>query len=258
MSSSQKIIGGYKENGIFNNEKNVAISIVIATYNSSDHLQKCLNSIKKQSFKNIEILIFDGSSKDNTLEIIKQNEADIFYWQSEPDLGIYHVLNTSLNYVTGKWIYFLGSDDVLLEGFSKMAEKMIDENALYYGYCVRDGLKTNDGITTPFRIVKYNVCHQAIFYPAYTFNKYRYNPRYVVYADHALNIELWANKAIPKIHHPIAIANYSAGGFSTKTNDKNFRKEKLRFVAQKLGWITAARYLIKRWKIRRRVDKDYF
>ena len=258
MDASKKMTGGYRGTEGFKNKETVAISIVIATYNAAGHLQKCLDSITKQSFKNIEILIFDGVGTDNTIDIIKANEAHIDYWQSEPDKGIYYVLNTSLDYVKGKWVYFLGSDDVLMDGFSQMAAKMTDERALYYGHCMRKGLKTNEGVATPFRIVKYNVCHQAIFYPACVFEKYKYDTRYVVYADHALNIELWANKTIPKIYHHIAVADYAAEGFSTKTNDKIFRAEKLGFVARKMGWITAVRYLVKKWKIRKKVDKDYF
>ena len=253
----EKISGGYRQKQGNQIKNEPVVSIIIATYNAADHLQDCFNSIFVQPFKNIEILVFDGVSSDNTLEIIKKNEDKIAYWQSQPDDGIYDALNKALPFAKGKWIYFIGSDDVLLSGFSELVQNLSVQNTLYFGYCLRKGLKTNEG-ATPFRIVKYNVCHQAIFYPSSIFKKYKYNTRYVVYADHALNIEIWSDKSIDKIYLPIAVANYGAFGFSTKTNDQNFRDEKLQFVASKMGWITAIRYLVKKWKIRKRIDKDYF
>src|SRR6476661_4261693 len=80
------------------------VSIVIVTYNAAGHLQPCLDSIKAQSFKNIDLLILDGASKDNTVEIIKSNERLITYWQSEPDKGIYDAMNTAVKFAKGKWI----------------------------------------------------------------------------------------------------------------------------------------------------------
>jgi glycosyltransferase involved in cell wall biosynthesis len=233
------------------------VSIIIATYNAAAHLQECLDSVKSQPFQNIELLIFDGSSSDNTVKILQENNNIISYWHSEADKGIYHALNTAVSYAGGDWIYFLGSDDQLLPGFSEMAEKLVDKNTLYYGHCLRNNEKTNEG-TTPFRITKFNVCHHAIFYPAIVFKKFSYNTRYVIYADHAINIQVWADKSIGKEYYPIAIARYSPYGFSTRTKDEVFRAEKAKWIAKHLGWITALRYLVKQWKIRRKEDKEYF
>lgn len=92
------------------------ISIIIATYNAGNTLTTCLNSIISQTNEKCEIIIIDGGSKDNTLEIIKEKHSHISYWISESDNGIYDAWNKGINIAQGKWIMFLGADDLLISG----------------------------------------------------------------------------------------------------------------------------------------------
>jgi len=94
---------------------NIILSIAIATYNSDDVLNNCILSIVKQYSANIEILIIDGNSSDNTIDIIKKYEDKIGYWVSEKDAGIYDAMNKAINNARGKYIYFMGSDDTLVD-----------------------------------------------------------------------------------------------------------------------------------------------
>ena len=89
------------------------ISIIISTLNAERTLQRCLDSIAQQTYKNWELIIFDGASTDNTLEILKVNKSIITFWKSEPDKGIYNAWNKALKHVTGEWVYFIGADDYL-------------------------------------------------------------------------------------------------------------------------------------------------
>ncbi len=92
------------------------ISIIIATYNAGKVLQRCLDSIRPQKAEEIELLIIDGGSKDNTMDIVNDNKDIVDYVVSEPDRGIYDAWNKALKVAKGNWIQFLGSDDLLLEG----------------------------------------------------------------------------------------------------------------------------------------------
>ncbi len=92
------------------------ISIITATYNSSAHIAGCLASVNGQTYKNIEHIIIDGASTDNTLEIIKstipKGQANrVTQLNSEPDHGIYDALNKGLRLATGDVIGFLHADD---------------------------------------------------------------------------------------------------------------------------------------------------
>ncbi len=87
------------------------ISVVVAVYNGGKTLQRCISSFISQSYQNKELIVIDGASTDNSVEIIRNNVIDIFFWESKPDRGIYHAWNKALEHVTGDWICFLGSDD---------------------------------------------------------------------------------------------------------------------------------------------------
>ncbi len=92
------------------------ISVIIATYNAGKTLNRCLNSISNQLNDNCELLIIDGGSRDNTLDIIKSYGNKVAYTVSEPDKGIYDAWNKGIKQATGDWLMFVGADDELLPG----------------------------------------------------------------------------------------------------------------------------------------------
>ena len=86
------------------------ISIITVTYNSERSIRACLQSVAEQSYKNIEHIIIDGGSTDNTIEIVK-NTPSVSNWISEPDKGIYEALNKGIQRATGDIIGFVLSYD---------------------------------------------------------------------------------------------------------------------------------------------------
>ncbi|EKO3378592.1 glycosyltransferase [Vibrio fluvialis] len=88
------------------------VSIITATYNSSETIIDTLKSLEQQSYPDIEYIIVDGASKDNTLDIVRQNCTRVSKIISEPDKGIYDALNKGIQAATGDIIGFLHSDDL--------------------------------------------------------------------------------------------------------------------------------------------------
>ncbi|MGB3385327.1 MAG: glycosyltransferase family 2 protein [Marinomonas sp.] len=88
------------------------VSIITATYNSSETIADTLQSLNTQSYQDIEYIIIDGASKDNTLDVIKQKCARVATVISEPDKGIYDALNKGVQAATGDIVGFLHSDDL--------------------------------------------------------------------------------------------------------------------------------------------------
>ena len=88
------------------------ISIITASFNRVDMIQKCLQSISTQSFRNIEHIVIDGGSSDGTLEFLRQSIDRIHFLLSEPDKGIYDALNKGIKMATGDIIGLLHSDDI--------------------------------------------------------------------------------------------------------------------------------------------------
>lgn len=91
------------------------ISIITATFNSQKNINKCLDSIANQTYKNIEHIIIDGASTDKTLEIINEHSHRPAKIISEPDSGVYEALNKGIKNSTGDVIGFLHSDDSFID-----------------------------------------------------------------------------------------------------------------------------------------------
>lgn len=87
------------------------VSIIVAVWNNAVTLKRCLDSIRNQSYPNIELIVMDNASSDGTQNIIMENSDLIAYWESKKDKGIYHAWNKALARTSGKWVCFLGGDD---------------------------------------------------------------------------------------------------------------------------------------------------
>jgi glycosyltransferase involved in cell wall biosynthesis len=91
-------------------ESNVLVSIVIPTLNSSKTIERCLNSINQQTYKPIEIVLVDKSSKDDTAEKAKKNGATVFVIGAKERCD---QMNYGAKVAHGKYVYIVGSDFVL-------------------------------------------------------------------------------------------------------------------------------------------------
>lgn len=113
------------------------ISVIIAVFNGSGTLQKCLDSVASQTYLEKEVIVIDGGSSDGTVDLLRDNGSTITYWESEPDKGIAHAWNKGLKKSNGEWIIFIGADDRLHDAsvLSDMAITLCDdlESDLVYG-----------------------------------------------------------------------------------------------------------------------------
>jgi glycosyltransferase involved in cell wall biosynthesis len=92
------------------------ISIVTPSYNQSQFLEETIRSILLQGYPNLEYIIIDGGSSDNSIEIIKKYQKYLSYWVSEPDEGPADAINKGWRKTTGEIIAYLNSDDAYLPG----------------------------------------------------------------------------------------------------------------------------------------------
>jgi len=91
------------------------ISVVTACYNQGAYIEDCILSVIGQQYPNLEYIIMDGGSTDNTVDIIKKYEQQITYWVSEKDNGLYDALNRGFQKSTGDIMGWINSDDFLLQ-----------------------------------------------------------------------------------------------------------------------------------------------
>jgi glycosyltransferase involved in cell wall biosynthesis len=89
------------------------ISIITINRNNGLGLETTIQSVVEQHYQNVEYIIIDGGSTDNSIAVIKQNESKLHYWISEKDNGVYHAMNKGIAKATGDYLLFLNSGDYL-------------------------------------------------------------------------------------------------------------------------------------------------
>jgi len=91
------------------------VSIITVSYNSAQTIADTIKSVISQDHDDIEYIIIDGNSSDNTLAVIDSYKSQLFKVVSEPDNGIYHAMNKGLALATGDVIGILNSDDIYVD-----------------------------------------------------------------------------------------------------------------------------------------------
>lgn len=211
------------------------ISVVIPTNNSETTLNRCLDSVIHQDFTDFEIVIIDGASTDDTIEIIESYDYsdNRVRYITEPDNGVYDAMNKGVSHANGNWLYFLGSDDELHDDqvFSSVFSQPISEKvgALYGNVQVMNNTiwahagAIYDGKFNLRKLLKKNICHQAIFYRKTLFSQWGvYNIKYPICADWELNLRFFSKTKFRYINK--TIANFYGGLTRQKITDPFFEE----------------------------------
>lgn len=103
------------------------LSIVTINRNNASGLDKTMQSVAAQTFKEFEYIVIDGASTDGSVEVIKKYEPQYTHlkWVSEPDTGIYNAMNKGLRMATGDYVQILNSADCLAA--NNVTERMLAE-----------------------------------------------------------------------------------------------------------------------------------
>lgn len=193
-------------------------SIIIPAYNAATDIAAALNSICGQRFRDMEIIVMDGVSTDNTAAIVQDMAASDSRIRLvvEKDAGIYDAMNKGVKLAAGKWIYFLGSDDRLHneEVLKTVADFLQNDQAdLWYGdVLIMPGRSKYGGAFSRETLLYRNISHQAIFYKKDIFEKAGlYNLAYKKHADWDFNIRCFESPAISTLHRDVVVAEFREG-----------------------------------------------
>ncbi len=117
------------------NKKTPLVSIITPSYNSEKYIREIIESIKNQTYKNVEHIIVDGGSNDSTLKIIKEYNQIKFI--SEKDKGMYDAINRGLKISKGDIIAWINSDDLYFDYSIEVVvnEYLKSKNNVFVGYC---------------------------------------------------------------------------------------------------------------------------
>lgn len=232
-------------------------SIVVPTLNVEPVVAACLASIAQQSFGDLEVVVVDGGSQDQTLDVVdgfKNTLGARLSVRTEQDAGVYDAMNRGVARARGEWLFFLGADDCL-HGHDALAlvAAFIRENPgnhLVYGDVILRSTSARYGgvFDLDTLLFERNICHQSIFYRRQVFaNLGPYNLRYPVWADWDFNIRCFLNPALVARHMDVLVADYNdAGGLSMK-EDAELQKRLPVFLlsATRRKWARRARTVLR-------------
>ena len=112
------------------------VSVITATYNRDATIVRAISSVKSQIYTDIQVIVIDGASQDDTISLVSPMLDDKDILQSEPDQGIYDALNKGLDLADGEIVAFLHSDDLYFDNnvISKVVEIFSDDSVdVVYG-----------------------------------------------------------------------------------------------------------------------------
>ncbi len=205
-------------------------SIVTVTYNCEKLIQKTIDSVARQTHRELEHIIIDGCSTDATCTLISNAaEADSrMVFLSEPDTGIYNAMNKALKYLSGDYVIFLNAGDYFfsdetLEHIQKFICDMeypdvINGNVIVY---TSRGIKKIERKKFGKRLflIANTVCHQGVFAKATLFNEYIFDETFKYCADRDWLYYMFVKrKYFAYIDEDIAF--YEGTGFSSAPDAK--------------------------------------
>ena len=209
------------------------ISIITVVFNGEQHLQQTINSIKHQTYRNIEYIVIDGDSNDGTLDIIRK-DSSISKYISEPDKGIYDAMNKGLNMATGELIAILNSDDwyepeaveIVVNEYLKNLDKKIFHADRYdvSDNGIKRIFKFNPS-EFKFKYYSMTYSHPAMFIHESIYETRKYNTEFHSISDYQFVLEAFLSDK--EVFHYIEkpITNFRLGGTSGQLTLKNLIKE---------------------------------
>ncbi len=236
----------------------VNISVIITTYNSGRTLEQTLLSIDNQTYKDFEIIIIDGASEDNTLDVIQTYKDKISYFCSERDSGIYNAMNKGINAAKGKWIYIIGADDWIHDNnvFSVISKNLNDEYIVVSGYvCAVDEMNGKEFVidnklnSTSIEDLKSGCVRahlQGMFIRSEYLKSNLFNEEYKISSDYLFLLNAWQNIPCYKIKKiSNLIAYFSLEG--TSRNEMERQKEYAKLLREINCEENIKSKLIKQW-----------
>ena len=168
------------------------LSIIIPILNQKQHLRNAIESVINQDFTDYELIIIDGKSTDNSLDVIKEYENKISYWESSKDKNVYDAMNKGISKTNGDWLYFLGADDKICEGtFQNIFSKRLEDANLILGNIIYQNNEEFKGEYSNSLFLKNSIHHQGVVYHKRCFYGRSFSTSYSILADYDLNIQLF-------------------------------------------------------------------
>jgi len=207
------------------------VSVITVVYNGAKTIRDCMDSVLGQTHKDIEYIIIDGASKDETANIVRSYGEKIHTLVSEPDGGIYDAMNKGIRRATGDIVAILNSDDMyasehVIETVVREFEKNADAGCVY-----GDLEYVNQSDTTVVRRIwksrayspglfktGWHPAHPSFFVRKSIYEKYGlYRTEFPISADYEMMLRLLEIQKIKSAYIPEVLVKMRTGGNSNKS-----------------------------------------
>jgi glycosyltransferase len=235
----------------------IKISLITVTYNADKFLEACFASVRVQKGVNLEYIVIDGGSTDNTLKIVQVNGNLISHFVSEKDQGMYDALNKGINLATGDVIGVLNADDMLASDtiLRQVSLKMDESGAdILYGDLDYIDPENNNKIIRHWRSRPYKrglfqwgwmPAHPTFYARRELFEQYgNYRLDMGSAADYELMIRFLHKHKVKAVYLPEVMVKMRAGGMSNNSLTARLKANKADREAMKINglehpWLAA-------------------
>ncbi len=239
--------GGLRTKGQFKNSSPECplVSYITVVRNNPVTLARTIESVQQQSYKNVEHIILDGASTDNTLDVIRKYEEKLDYYASEPDKGLYDALNKAIPLARGDLICVLNSDDWLEPDSAEIAVRYL--GGISANCLLLSGARVLIGENDVFHWVAAfvhpgsyfmcaNACHNAIYATRLAYERSGpYDTSYKIAADFKWIMQC-VDAGATFCYTREATVNYSLGGVSS--DNLNHSRECMRVVEERFPFLS--------------------
>lgn len=224
------------------------VSIITICYNAAKTIEKTIQTVVTQSYPNIEYVIIDGKSTDDTLLIVNKYKDQVTTLVSEKDTGIYDAMNKGLEYATGDYVWYVNADDEIYapDTLSLIMQNHHDEDFIYGKALLIDekGNERNlenrkphpsaDDLTWKTMKQGMAISHQSMLVKRTIAPKYDLTYRYVADFDWLIHV---LKKATSVRDTGIYWCRFAEGGISTQYRKASL-KERFRVLQKHFGLVT--------------------
>ena len=208
---------------------NPKISVITATYNAGKTIEQTIVSVLGQEYDNLEYIIIDGASTDNTMDIVKSYKNDLrLKYISEPDNGLYDALNKGVKLASGDYVEILGADDCFISSrvVSLVVNELAHDTDIYSGleYAVEEESKYQCTIGDNHIARNKNkykggmIAHAAMFVRRELLLKYGFDTTYKIAADYKFFLQCYYDDEVKFQFSDLYIAFFSLSGISSTGN----------------------------------------
>ena len=229
----------------------LTFSVITVCLNAEETIERAIDSVKNQTYPNIEYLIIDGESNDDTVNIVNRNHQCVSFLLSEPDNGIYSAMNKGIRHSNGDVLFFLNADDYFTdENVLADVAAVFNEDPdieLVYGNQIfdhgnRKSQKKQSFLISRKQLAHMTIQHQTIFTKKNLFNQTDgFSNKYRVISDYEWILKVFIELKCQYRYFDRDISVMSTSGLSWSTD---FEKERIRAMKKYYTF-----WEILRWRI---------